>query len=57
MMGMAPTTYVLRPAFAAKGPSAYLPALWRHGEENIHVRAGLGCLNIAKVILKRLEDR
>jgi len=55
MMGLPPVTYVFRPGFAASGPSAYLPTVYRHGDENVHVRAGLGCLNVAKVILKRLS--
>ena len=55
MMGQAPVTYVLRPCFASKTPAGFLPALYRHGDKNLRIRAGLGCLNLAKVILKRLE--
>ncbi|GEM_PF-72782 len=54
MMGMAPPVYVLRAGFAAGAPASFLPALYRHGDPNLRIRAGVGCLQLEKVILDRL---
>lgn len=55
MMGRPPRIYVLRPAFASSNPSAFLPAVYRHGDPDLHIRAGVGCLDLAAVIAKRIE--
>ncbi|MHC4598357.1 MAG: ChaN family lipoprotein [Planctomycetota bacterium] len=56
MMARQTKTYIVTAAFASGEPAAFLPALYRHGDENLHIRAGFGCLNLAKVIQKRLEE-
>ncbi|MHC4779181.1 MAG: ChaN family lipoprotein, partial [Planctomycetota bacterium] len=55
MMRARSRTYLITGDFASSRPAAFLPAVYRHGDPDLHVRAGFGCLNIAGLIEKRLE--